>query len=273
MSVWSKIYSLVSQDIQKQKIASQDIEKQRNVSETRVSDEIYDALKKIGKEFVDDYNNLFPNRHSHGTLSINNDGTRISPRDDSVYLEISILTSDGEKELFHISDHPGESKSDCWVLHIKQLHTFKGEPIGNLVSRNGKSVPTGRCLKIVPYPDILNKLTLDRLNSTVDIDFQILKSFIENISQDNVIGLGVYTRITPELLKELQLSLQPEHSSPTKNITSGDPNNSMTTQPPSPQIGDNNSQDGDNDGGINLIEQFEKSSLQNFPPPHSSANN
>ena len=269
LSVWSKIYSLASQDIQKQKIASQDIEKQRNVSKTRVPTDIYDALKKIGQQFVDKYNKLFPNPQSHGTLSINNDGTRISPRDDSVYLEISILTSDGKKELFHISDHPGESKSDCGVLHIKQLHTFKGEPIGNLVPRNGKSVPTGRCLKIVPYPDILNKLTLDSLNSTVDIDFQILKSFIENISQDNVIGLGVYTRITPELIKKLQLLLKSEYSSPTKFITPHDPNNSMTTQPPSPVDEYELRHDKDNGDKYkskkNLEEEFEAAYNRDFP--------
>ena len=146
--------------------------------------------------------------------------TRVSPKDESVYL--TIQDSQTNQEIFHISDHPGESISGCGAVHIKQLKHFNGEGLSG----------NNRCFRIIKNSHNLNSISLDPINHydkidyTSNLEFQILKSFIESIGENNVIDLGLYTRITPELIQ----SLQSEYSSPTKFTTYNNPYDSMKTE-------------------------------------------
>ena len=158
------------------------IEYLRNVSGTREPRDIKDVFQDIGNRFVQEYNGF----------SVEN--PRISKRDASVYLNIQFNNNSG-KDLFHISDHPGDSQSDCGAIHIKQLHTFSGHEIGRLIIKNGKQEPEGRCFKIIKHPTELNKLSLYSYNNTNNEDFLKLKLLIENITEQEVIDLGLYTRL------------------------------------------------------------------------------
>ena len=164
---------------------------QRVISGTRDPDDIYKVLLTIGRKFVNEYNSSSQNALK---IELRHRGTRISPKDGSVYLTIQFASpvNTQKLEIFHLSDHPGISTSLCGAIHIKQLHTFKGVKLTH-----------ERCFKIVPH-NTQTKLSLfTTYNSPEDYDFQILKTFIENISQNDIIQLGLYPRITEQQLNEL----------------------------------------------------------------------
>lgn len=179
---------------------------QRHNSGTREPLEIYKVLTTIGRKFINDYNRS-ASLSTLENLEINERGTRISPKDDSVYLEITINTSQGYQQLFHLSDHPGPSGSGCGAIHIKQLRSFDGLT----------QYDPPRCFTITTKENYNNKLTLiDNSNSNDNNEnFEILKSLIENITEQDVIDLGLYTRPNRENL--------PPFTPPNNKIQSRDP--------------------------------------------------
>lgn len=161
---------------------------QRVISGTRDSNDIYKVLLTIGRKFVNEYN-----LHYDPKIELRHRGTRISPKDGSVYLTIQFASPvNGQKlEIFHLSDHPGISTSLCGAIHIKQIHRFDRVPLNQI-----------RCFKIGPHTTE-PKLSLFTFNSVEDNDFQTLKNFIENISQNDIIELGLYPRFTEQQLNDL----------------------------------------------------------------------
>ena len=164
---------------------------QRVISGTRDPNDIYKVLLTIGRKFVNEYNNSSQNRLK---IELRHRGTRISPKDESVYLTIQFASpKNGQKlEIFHLSDHPGESQTHCGAVHIKQLCSF-----------DGIQLASPRCFKIGKNPEDKNSLSLFPGSFSDDADFQTLKTFIENISQNDIIQLGLYRRITEQQLNEL----------------------------------------------------------------------
>lgn len=161
---------------------------QRVISGTRDPNDIYKVLLTIGIKFVNEYNS-----HYDPKIELRHRGTRIS-KDRSVYLTIQFASPvNGQKlEIFHLSDHPGISTSHCGAIHIKQFHRFNGEPLNKT-----------RCFKIVPHTTQKTKLSLSTISSSEDEDFRKLKNFIENISQNDIIQLGLYARFTEQQLNDL----------------------------------------------------------------------
>lgn len=196
-----------------------DLVRYRVLSDTRDPDDIYNVFIDLGKTFVEDYNKKIK-KTNLPQIQVGKK-TRVSPSDESVYLTIEIKSPN--TELFHVSDHPGESRSHCGAVHIKQLCSF-----------NGIQLASPRCFQIINHPEDMNRLSLFLGSFSDDADFKILKLFIESISVNNVITLGYYTRLTPTLIRELQLSLQQSLDSPTRKSNVVNPNLSTEAQHGSP---------------------------------------
>jgi len=185
---------------------------QRVISGTRDPDDIYKVLLTIGQKFVYEYNLL-----NDPKIELRHRGTRISPKDGSVYLTIQFASPvNGQKfEIFHLSDHPGISTSLCGAIHIKQLSSLDGLT----------QYEHPRCFTITTKEN--NKLTLINYSggNGDDRDFKILKSLIENITEQDVIDLGLYTRPNKENLP---------HTPVGQGTRGQDPNFSTETHPGSP---------------------------------------
>ena len=162
--------------------------------------DILEVFKTLGTNFVETHNKKHPRK-----LEVNENRTEIK-KDGSVYLNIDI--SNTGKQFFHLSLHPGSSGSGCGAIHVIQLHTLSGDSIQSSYYQNGElKEKEGRCFKIEYNTLQRDKLSLDSQNKYNQQDFKendefkILKNFIENISENDVGQMGLYSPLTSDNIK------------------------------------------------------------------------
>ena len=196
----------------------------RYENKDRPKKQIFEHLSSVGQNFVNEYNRekkLAPNQFR--SLKIHDDGTRISDRDGSVYLEILIFTSGEYHQLFHYSDHPGPSKKGCGAVHIKQFYSFDG-----LIQYDPPI-----CFKI-NVPEDEQKIYVSENSTNNSPDVNQLNNFLGKIDPFYV---GLFNRITKKRMEEhnnLQEQEQPllRQSAPYTPVGQGiqSPNPSLSTE-------------------------------------------
>ena len=230
---------------------------ERNIRVGRSSKDLTEAFTKIGDKIVED----LKNRYGLNLCS------RINETNNGIYLNINFTNqtspSEGrryERQLLHLSDHDGISKSTDGAIHIKQLYNFNRVPIGPMIQRrDGIREPQGRYFKILYSKDdsgyLNGGLTLQpQVGLENEPDFIYLKDFIEKLDKETCFqGLGLYPAI------------RDHHFTP--------PRESNPTEPSSTDVEDGSGERTKDPPYINnisgWIEPRELFNENDFPPLHS----